>query len=62
MRHAWHRHGRDGKPASAARTLGRASVDLCKYAGVGETCEQLRLVLLHDGVPVGDLELSISSR
>lgn len=54
--------GREGKPTGSYRPLGRAKVDLARHAGLETTSEALRLVLLHDGVPVGDLHLTLASR
>ena len=54
--------GREGKKAGSFRALGRVKVDLARHARLEATSEELTLVLLHDGVPVGDLVLTLSSR
>ena len=50
------------KGKSAVKPLGRATVDLARFAGLEPTSTELELVLLHDGVPVGELILKLSSR
>jgi hypothetical protein len=54
--------GREGKKTGSFRPLGRAKVDLARHASLEAVSEELMLVLLHDGVPVGDLVLTLSSR
>ena len=54
--------GREGKKTGSFRPLGRAKVDLARHASLEAMTEELMLVLLHDGVPVGDLVLTLSSR
>ena len=53
---------RNGKPISAAKPLGRSKVNLAQHAGLETVSVELALVLLHDGVPVGDLHLTLASR
>lgn len=55
-------HGRDGKPLSASKQLGRAKVDLSRFASLEATSEELELILLHDGAPIADMALTVSSR
>ena len=56
-------HCRDGKPVtSSAKALGRSTLNLAQHAGLEAVSEELALVLLHDGVPVGDLHLTLASR
>ena len=55
-------HCRDGKPISSAKPLGRSKLNLAQHAGLETTSTELALVLLHDGVPVGDLHLTLASR
>ena len=50
------------RAGSATRQLARATLDLSKWAGIEAISEELKLVLLHDGVPVGDVRLTLSSR
>ena len=46
------------RAGSATRQLARATLDLSKWAGIEAISEELKLVLLHDGVPVGDVRLT----
>jgi hypothetical protein len=55
-------HCRDGKPVASAKPLGRSKLDLSRHAGHEPLSEALTLVLLHDGVPVGELRLTLASR
>ena len=48
------------RAGSATRQLARATLDLSKWAGIEAISEELKLVLLHDGVPVGDVRLTPS--
>ena len=44
------------------RPLARLTLDLAPYARVDSVSEDLKLVLLHDSVPVGDMLVKLSSR
>jgi len=44
------------------RKMARVSLDLSSYASVDPVVKDCGLVLLHDGVPVGDAKLTISCR
>ena len=55
-------HCRDGKAVRNAKSLGLAKVNLAVHAGLDTTIADLSLTLRHDGVPVGDCHLQISSR
>ena len=54
--------GRSDKPGTVVRQLAKATVDLSRYAAVEPTREEVRLVLLHDGVPVADMVVVVASR
>ncbi|KAL1504013.1 hypothetical protein AB1Y20_010428 [Prymnesium parvum] len=54
--------GRAGRPLSTFKQLGKVQLDLAPYASIEETRSERKLVLLHDGVPVADVALVISSR
>ncbi len=53
---------RPGRPTSSGRPLGRATLDLSAYAGVGEVSEELTLPLLRSGKRIGTLRCTLSSR
>jgi len=42
--------------------MAKASIDLARYCSVETVTEEVRQTLLHDGVPVGDIMLTISTR
>jgi hypothetical protein len=48
------------RAGSTTRQLARATLDLSKWAGIEAISEELKLVLLHDGVPVGDVRLTLT--
>ena len=52
----------DGHSRSSTRKLGKATINLSRYASIEAVSEVTQYVLLHDGVPVGDIQLTVSSR
>ena len=55
-------YGRQGRPPSAGKSLGKVQLDLAPFATIDEHRHDLRLTILHDGVPVGDITCTIFSR
>ena len=54
-------HCRDGRSIGSAKAVGRSKIDLAQYTGLDATREDVSLVLLNDGVPVGELRLIIAA-
>lgn len=54
--------GRAGKALSSFKQLGKVQLDLAPFASIEEMSSDLKLVLLHDKIPVADVTLVVSSR